>query len=263
MTNTNIYKYSNGQFVQMGYVEEPVSPDHANSLLDNHAFARFSQVTPFLRVGPLANGNDFLRSPYAYYDVENAKTWITGEVMKLHFKASYELLEVGNEETVEIPTFQSNNSSIRAVHANLVVQPREEFYEFHTAVFRPYRLFAMCNLHTSEVYLILINANSARLLPIPNQYDNGKICMGDAYRPPEGCLDRLNTSMESLLSSVWNTDLFGDWKQSKFNEMFRFKNGLQVPTDWDETWIKDRTLNFGPSPLLQKLIEQIQRKVFV
>ncbi len=104
--------------------------------------------------------------------------------------------------------------------------------------------------HTPKCYLLARDAQDMRytyLLPMPNLYEDGRICMGDSFRPSGNVPGKqYDIAVKSFMSTDWNNHLIGNAVNSQ--EMFKFDgNGKQVaPTkNWRELCKKTSHPNYA------------------
>jgi hypothetical protein len=89
-------------------------------------------------------------------------------------------------------------------------------------------------------YLVAVNPLNKRiyLLPIPNLYDDGRICLGrDIVFSGVPAMTQLEKGVKILMDSRWNGDLLRLDDEHKTHELFRWdSNGKQVLTDRAKDW---------------------------
>lgn len=69
------------------------------------------------------------------------------------------------------------------------------------------------------------------MLPLPNLYDDGRICFGAPFVRKETIQECVENDLDSFYSTTWNSDLMTDEKKSKVKKLIRFKtsDNSQLP----------------------------------
>lgn len=94
------------------------------------------------------------------------------------------------------------------------------------------------NVTLPDIYLIaLSSAKKTYLLPLPNLYNEGKLCLGhgigDEFFAKTG-MAQLEKAIGILQGSIWNSDLLAHVRTSSTEAMFRFDaDGSQLPIEGD------------------------------
>jgi hypothetical protein len=107
------------------------------------------------------------------------------------------------------------------------------------------------------VYLVALAMNKRTyLLPIPNLYEDGRVCLGREninWAALGGIMPQMNRATEILQQTSWNTDLLRDCSKQT-QAIFRFDpDGKQLPVEG--TWIDHcRIINLSPYEFLAKTI---------
>lgn len=61
------------------------------------------------------------------------------------------------------------------------------------------------------------------LLPLPNLYDTGYMCMGEYDGNASNAQDSFKKAFQQLMASSWNADLYSDTKRKLVNKLMSFK----------------------------------------
>ncbi len=262
----NVYQIRNGDAIPLKVEVQTELADSSFQDLYALGMAKFEQGRPFIHinsVGCLRMG-EATRFVDVYYDVKRDQRWAVAQLPHLHFKTMYAL----DEDGFEVPSFPPSGAGALSAVAMMA----EDMYEVPLNLFENagWYVYALLQPRTTEVYILAISPDECMLLPIPNQYDSGKMCMGAQFEPGiEGLLERMSNTVESFLASLWNQDLYSDYKQSRMQKLFRFKDGvyqgLRQPEDSDimssYDYIKSLLIGFGPNQALTAVIEEIQKEL--
>jgi len=85
------------------------------------------------------------------------------------------------------------------------------------------------------------------MLPLPNLYDDGRICFGTPFVRKETIQECVENDLDSFYSTTWNSDLMTDEKKSKVKKLIRFKtsDNAQLPPVLPEVGMKGLLTTVG------------------
>lgn len=112
------------------------------------------------------------------------------------------------------------------------------------------------------------------LLPIPNQYDDGHICVGSGngavltpIQKTEGWITTLNRFLEQLKTTPWIADaLFPAWKRDAAPQLFFWENKEgypQVPVENIEILLRKQLLKPVSIATINSIIQQIHQQLVI
>jgi len=103
----------------------------------------------------------------------------------------------------------------------------------------PFVLIAVSNSSNRDMCLALVNSQTSRIfrLPLPNLYDDGRVCLGDRPRS-ENVIERHTNNINAFYSNSWNTDLFSG-REAPFSKLFQWSltEDQQIASDTSDNII--------------------------
>lgn len=87
------------------------------------------------------------------------------------------------------------------------------------------KLLLFLNLENKVLHLIVRHAQRYYRLPVPNQFDDGRLCCSIPSRTVEqnqGILKYFEEALKIFAISEWNADLFDGGKEARAKTMFKF-----------------------------------------
>lgn len=136
--------------------------------------------------------------------------------------------EVGPDKILR-PLFASSSDSEDALSDHPKINARWRCDRFNIRLVFAVRMTAVEGYYQipsrDGCYLFAFSGNDRKcyLLPLPNLYDHGALCMGSFNGTMLAIAGCVKAALEQLEKSQWNTDLLDATKTKKCQDMFQFR----------------------------------------
>lgn len=203
-------------------------------------------------------------APGTHVRIANNVVWMATRLKQLSLRTHFRLLaEAPNTPPLYVPTFRAAADTMEVTHK---WEPRADMYLMLISSMS--RFINFSNSHTC--YLVVFSVDRGQfLLPLPNLYGDGRVCMGGEWDRGQSELtahaahntgdyiSRHGLALKAFESSVWNADL-SEGKEEKAKLLFRFSgDGKQqpIPDNWHTHCVKAGSTNYDwVSPIVKEEI---------
>jgi len=226
-----------------------------NHILRDMGRKTFFEMHPLIETpSTTCRGNPQRSAIRGFLDTRECHLWSFCSLKYLKFTCAWKI----DNDGFETPKFLANSER----HDAAVIDAQAVNPGYVWAVPAGHDLILLFNHATKQphLYIYVQEQKEVFMLPIPNQYEDGSLCLGEYHNAIEGLsFEETAEYMANLfMSSIWNKDLFSEAKTKPCAQLFRWKEGsYQVPADGSYT---NKYIRIGLLPILESFFTFVNER---